>query len=116
MNKKAWLENLLRQPSSYWIHLMNKYFTNSPHVIVKGIPSKQEASRIQEMEEVRTQSRVDTLKEQGLKALENKVVEATRINDVCTNCTYNFFMRLAEYRGFNFKKFLKKKPLASSKP
>ncbi|XP_069943754.1 uncharacterized protein C05D11.1 isoform X1 [Cherax quadricarinatus] len=81
LNKKRWLEHLLHEPYKYWINLIHKYFIEGPSVVVRGVPSIAEATRLEEEEKKRVEARKLELGEEGLKVWKERIEKAKETNE-----------------------------------
>jgi len=82
MNKKHLYEDLLKQPVKYWYNLIEKYLLTSPSVTIRGVPSMAEAERLEQAETERLDARRKVLGEDGLKELDDKVIQAKETNEI----------------------------------
>ncbi|KAK3859607.1 hypothetical protein Pcinc_034292 [Petrolisthes cinctipes] len=82
LNKKAWYEVLLQQSCQYWVDLLCKYVMDAPSVVVRGVPSLAESTRLEEEEKKRVEARKAELGEEGLKMWKEKVEKAKEMNEL----------------------------------
>lgn len=82
LNKKLWYEHLLTKTVDCWIGLIRQYFIDGPLVLIRGIPSIQEATRLEEEEKARIEARKLQIGEEGLKMWHDRVEEAKKTNEV----------------------------------
>lgn len=82
LNKKLWYERLLQESCKYWVELICKYLINSPSVVIRGVPSIAEASRLEKEEKKRIEARKLELGEEGLKVWKEKVEKAKEANEI----------------------------------
>lgn len=62
--------------------LIRQYFTDGHLVLIRGIPSVQEATRLDEEEKARIEARKQQIGEEGLKMWHDRVEEAKKTNEV----------------------------------
>ncbi|XP_069192343.1 uncharacterized protein C05D11.1 isoform X2 [Procambarus clarkii] len=82
LNKKRWFEHLLHESCKYWIHLIRKYFLDGPSVAIRGVPSKAEATRLEQEDKKRVEERKKELGEEGLKVWKERVEKAKETNEI----------------------------------
>ncbi|XP_050697306.1 uncharacterized protein C05D11.1-like isoform X1 [Eriocheir sinensis] len=82
LNKKSWYEVLLRKSCQYWTDLVCKYFLEGHSVVVRGVPSIAESTRLEEEEKARSEARKTQLGEEGLKMWKEKVEKAKETNEI----------------------------------
>lgn len=70
------------ESETYWLHLLKKYFLDSPLVIVKGTPSLQKRYELTEKELKRVVKQIEDLGEEGLQQKEKELEEAITKNNV----------------------------------
>ncbi|XP_027214952.2 uncharacterized protein C05D11.1 isoform X2 [Penaeus vannamei] len=82
MNKKLWYEHLLTKTADCWIGLIHQYFIVGHSVLIRGVPSVQEATRLDEEEKARIEARKLQIGEEGLKMWHDRVEEAKKTNEI----------------------------------
>ncbi|KAG7174925.1 Peptidase M16 inactive domain and insulinase-containing protein [Homarus americanus] len=82
LNKKSWYEHLLKEPCKYWVGLIRKYFIDGPSVVIRGVPSIAEATRLEEEEKRRVETRKLELGDEGLKVWKERVEKAKETNEI----------------------------------
>jgi len=81
------LRGLLKEPRSYWIDLLKKYFGNGvPCVLIKGRPSIEMQVKMAEEEEERVKEQCKKLGENGLKSKGDALTSAIEHNEVRFSC------------------------------
>ncbi|XP_076165963.1 uncharacterized protein C05D11.1 isoform X2 [Ptiloglossa arizonensis] len=76
------LKQLGTESETYWLHLLKKYFLDSPLVIVKGTPSLQKRYELTEKELKRVVKQIEDLGEEGLQQKEKELEEAITKNNI----------------------------------
>jgi Zn-dependent M16 (insulinase) family peptidase len=74
------LSKLLKEPKSFWVALMKKYFVDNNYVAVQCIPSKDEHIKMAEEEAERIKQQINLLGEEGLKREEKLLEDAVKFN------------------------------------
>ncbi|RZC37564.1 C05D11.1-like, partial [Asbolus verrucosus] len=74
------LSKLLKEPKSFWVALMKKYFVDNKYVAVQCIPSKDEHNRMAEEEADRVKKQIDLLGEDGLNVKGKLLEDAVKFN------------------------------------
>ncbi|KAK7070200.1 hypothetical protein SK128_011894, partial [Halocaridina rubra] len=82
INKKLWYHRLTHETDEFWLNLIRKYFINRPSVVIRGVPSISEATRLQEEEKYRIEARKVELGEEHLKTWVDRLENAQYNNEI----------------------------------
>ena len=82
LNKKLWLSHLTEETENYWLQMIDRYLVKSPSVVIRGVPSIAEATRLEEEEKQRIEARKLALGEEQLKVWQDRVENAKLTNEV----------------------------------
>uniref|UniRef100_A0A2M3Z1Z9 Putative zn2+-dependent endopeptidase insulinase superfamily protein n=1 Tax=Anopheles braziliensis TaxID=58242 RepID=A0A2M3Z1Z9_9DIPT len=82
LNVNRHLKTLKAKEEDFWVSLLNKYFVNANHVVVRAVPSVKENLRIASAELLRIEEQRKRLAEDGLKEKSKILAEAMAANDV----------------------------------
>ncbi|XP_064101551.1 uncharacterized protein C05D11.1-like [Macrobrachium nipponense] len=82
LNKKLWFTHLIQESDKFWIQMINRYLIKSPSVVIRGVPSIAEATRLEEEEKQRIEARKLALGQEQLKIWEDKVENAKLTNEI----------------------------------
>lgn len=82
INKKLWFLRLIEESEEYWLNLIRKYFVNSSSVVIRGVPSISEATKLEEEEKKRVDTRRQQLGEEKLKVWKDRVDNAKLTNEI----------------------------------
>ncbi len=82
LNQSKIAAELLREPVSFWISLLQKYFTERPYVTVLGYPSIMERNIRAFFENEKIKNRKTELGEDGLNDKKKILLEAIEENKV----------------------------------
>ena len=69
-------DKLEKEPTEFWLGLLNKYFNEGPHVSCVGVPSKEFAKKTEKEEKERIEEQRTQLGEEGLKEREATLEKA----------------------------------------
>lgn len=72
------MEKLLKEPKSYWVNLLDKYFVRGNRIAIQAVPSVAEHEKITEEEKQRIEEQIKRLGKEGLEekaAILQKAVE-----------------------------------------
>lgn len=75
------LEKMLKEPKSYWLKLLHKYFLDNNAVSIQGVPSVEEHEKMAKEEKERIEEQIKSLGEEGLKEKQNLLEKAIEFND-----------------------------------
>lgn len=75
------LEKMQKEPKSYWLQLLHKYFVSSNSIAIQGIPSIEEHEKMAKEEKERIEEQIKRLGKEGLKEKEKLVQSAVEHND-----------------------------------
>ncbi|KAK7023550.1 hypothetical protein SK128_010061 [Halocaridina rubra] len=102
LNTKLWYHHLTQETDEYWLNLIRKYFINRPSVVIRGVPSISEATKLQEDEKTRIEARKEELGEENLKIWADRVENAQHINDIPPPSQMLQSVPVASVAGINF--------------
>lgn len=75
------LAKLIKEPQSYWLEILRKYFVENKYVAIQCVPSKEEQANMAKEEKERIQAQIERLDEEGLKKQEEALEKALEFND-----------------------------------
>lgn len=70
-----------KEPKSFWLELLNKYFVGAKSISIQGVPSVEEHEKMAKEEKERIDEQIKSLGEEGLKEKEKLVQSAVEHND-----------------------------------
>lgn len=70
-----------REPKTFWIDLIRKYFLESCAISVAGLPSREEKTKLMSEERTRIEKQVSSLGKEGLRRREDVLRRALEINE-----------------------------------
>ncbi|XP_050092688.1 uncharacterized protein C05D11.1-like isoform X2 [Anopheles aquasalis] len=82
LNVNRHLKSLKEKEESFWVSLLNKYFVNANHVVVRAVPSVKENLRIANAELLRIEEQRKRLGEVGLEEKSKILANAKATNDI----------------------------------
>uniref|UniRef100_A0A2M4BCH9 Putative zn2+-dependent endopeptidase insulinase superfamily protein n=1 Tax=Anopheles marajoara TaxID=58244 RepID=A0A2M4BCH9_9DIPT len=82
LNVNRHLMSLKVKDEHFWVSLLNKYFVNANHVVVRAVPSIKENLRIASAELLRIEEQRKILGENGLKEKSKMLADAMASNDI----------------------------------
>lgn len=83
------LKKLEKEPESYWIKLLKKYFVDAPMIVTKGIPSIEKQRALTQEEEQRTAKQIEKLGSDGLERKKLELQKAIEKNEVRIEMYHN---------------------------
>lgn len=75
------LAKLKKEPKSFWVGILDKYFVNNKYIGVECYPSKEEQQKMAKEEKQRVEEQRNTLREDGLKEKGVLLQKAIEYND-----------------------------------
>ncbi|XP_049547203.1 uncharacterized protein C05D11.1-like [Anopheles darlingi] len=82
LNANIYLKSLKFKEEDFWLSLLNKYFINANHVVVRAVPSVKENLRIAKAELLRIEEQRKRLGEIGLKEKSKILTDAMAANEI----------------------------------
>lgn len=70
-----------KEPKSFWVSLIKKYFVEAKVISIRGVPSIEEQHRMAEEEKLRIEQQIATLTDEGLKQKGMKLDAAIAFNE-----------------------------------
>lgn len=75
------LSKFLKEPLSYWLEILRKYFVENKYIAIQCVPSKEEQANMAKEEKERIQAQIDKLGTTGLKEKEESLEKALEFNE-----------------------------------
>ncbi|KAJ8921035.1 hypothetical protein NQ315_015831 [Exocentrus adspersus] len=75
------LAKLAKEPQSYWLEILRKYFVENKYVAIQCVPSKEEQANMAKEEKERIQAQIDKLGVNGLREKTETLEKAIEFNE-----------------------------------